>query len=68
MDGLDRLEFSWSIPTMPTCGFPFLFSVVFLARAFWKRHVQKEAAQDNKSDSYYAANDYEAPAGRGTMT
>jgi hypothetical protein len=46
--------------------FTFVFSVSFLARAFWKRHqAQKVDAQETKSDSYYAANDYEA---RGTMT
>jgi hypothetical protein len=45
--------------------FTFVFSVSFLARAFWKRQAQKEDAQETKSDSYYAANDYEA---RGTMT
>lgn len=49
------------------CWFTFIFAVVFLARAFWQRHVKKEAAQDeaNKAeagDSYYAADDnYQAP-------
>lgn len=46
--------------------FTFISTVTFLARAYWQRHVKNEAAEEaNKTDSYYAANDYETP--RGTM-